>query len=192
MQEATLNKNQNEAPLLYPQAPAGEEERVNAIFSGVKEHLGFIPDGLKLYSLSPPLLETFMGNIGYFNQGGTPLPQGLPAMIRYLVSWNAGCSFCVDMNEGFLTSMNYSLDEIRAARSNPDLAPFEKKERTLLKLALKAVNEPEQITQADLDNARSKGWSDREIFDAVAQAANNYAFNIILRTFNIEHQGALS
>ncbi len=179
-------------PLIYPQAPKEDEERVNTIFKGIEGHIGFVPDGLKLFSLSPPLLETFLGNINYFNQGGTPLPKGLPVMIRYLVSWNAGCSFCVDMNEGFLTSMGYDLDDVRSARNNPDLAPFEKKERTLLKLALKAVDSPDHVTQADMDTARQQGWGDREIFDAVAQAANNYAFNIILRTFNIEHQGALA
>ena len=190
MQEAI--KNQAVEPLLYPQAPAGEEDRVNAIFNGVKEHLGFIPDGLKLYSLSPPLLELFMGYIGYYNQGGTPLPAALPAMIRYLASWKADCSFCIDMNEGFLTSMSFSLDEIRAARDNPDLAPLEKRERTLLKLALKAVDDPDQVTSVDMQNARKDGWSDREIFDAVAVSTNNRAFNTMLRTFNIEHQGVFA
>jgi len=190
MQEAI--KNQAVEPLLYPQAPAGEEDRVTAIFNGVKEHLGFIPDGLKLYSLSPPLLELFMGYIGYYNQGGTPLPAALPAMIRYLASWKADCSFCIDMNEGFLTSMNFSLDDIRAARDNPDLAPLEKRERTLLKLALKAVDDSDQVTSVDMENARKEGWSDREIFDAVALSTNNRAFNTLLRTFNIEHQGVFA
>lgn len=37
---------------------------------------------------------------------------------------------------------------------------------------------------------RAQGWTDRDIFDAVAQAASNKAFNYMLRTFKIEHQGA--
>ena len=190
MQEAMQTQTNNK-PLIYPKTPAGEEERVNAIFSGIEQHLGFVPDGLKLYSLSPPLLEAFLGYVGYFNQGGTPLPNGLPAMIRYLSAWEYGCSFCVDMNEVFLTSMGFDLDEVRAARNNLDLAPFEQKERALLKLALKAVDAPDEVTQTDMDKAYDYGWSDRDIFDAVTQAASNRAFSIVLKTFNIDHQGVL-
>jgi alkylhydroperoxidase family enzyme len=180
------------APLLTPQTPAGDEARVAAIFKHIEDHVGFVPDGLRLYSVSPPLLETFVGNIGYFDGGGTGLPPELTAMIRYLVSWQAGCSFCVDMNEGFLANMGKDLDAVRAARNNPDLAPLSEQNKILLKLALKAVNSPEFVNQADLDLARAQGWSDRDVFDAVAQAANNRAFNLILRTFKIEHQGAFA
>lgn len=178
------------APLLYPQIPAGDEERVHAIFSNIEQHIGFVPDGLRLYSISPPLLETFVGNVGYFNMGGTKLPPVLTAMIRYQVSWNAGCSFCVDLNEGFLTQMGMDLDRIRITRGKPDAAPLSEKDKTLLKLAVKSVEKPENVSVTDMDAARQQGWSDRDIFDAVAQAANNRAFNYILRTFNIEHQGA--
>ena len=183
-------KQPMDTPLIFPQAPAGEEQRVAAIFNAIQEHIGFVPDGLRLYSLSPPLLETFVGNVSYFNGGGTQLPGELTAMIRYLVSWQAGCSFCVDMNEGFLTNMGKDLDTIRAARNNPELAPLSDKDKTLLSLALKAVNSPEFVSKDDLDQARRAGWQERDLFDAVAQAANNRAFNTVLRTFKIEHQGA--
>ena len=181
-----------ETPLIFPQAPAGDEQRVAGIFNAIQEHLGFIPDGLRLYSLSPPLLETFINNVNYFNGGGTQLPGELTAMIRYLVSWQAGCSFCVDMNEGFLVNMGKDLDSVRAARNNPELAPLSEKDKAMLKLALKAVNSPEFVSKDDLDQARHHGWQERDLFDAVAQAANNRAFNLVLRTFKIEHQGVFA
>lgn len=190
MQQAV--QTQTNKPLINPQPPAADAEHVNAIFASIEQQLGFVPDGLKLYSLSPPVLDAFLSYVGYFNQGGTPLPKGLPAMIRYLTSWDYGCSFCVDMNEVFLTGMGFDLDDVRAARGNPDLAPFEKKERALLKLALKAVEAPDDVSQADMQDAYDYGWSDREIFDAVVQASSNRAFSTVLKTFNIEHQGALA
>ena len=73
-----------------------------------------------------------------------------------------------------------------------EAAPIEEKERPLLRLALKAVNAPEDVGEADLAVARAQGWSDRDIFDAVVQAANNRAFNFVLRTFKVEHQGAFA
>jgi alkylhydroperoxidase family enzyme len=187
-----LSRNNTESALIHPQVPAGSEEQVAAIFEAIEERVGFVPDGLRLYSISPPLLETFVSNVGYFSMGGTELPPALTAMIRYQISWNAGCSFCVDMNEGFLTGMGMDLDTIRASRNNPDAVPLNEKEKALLKLAIKSVHAPEAISKINLDEVRRLGWSDRAIFDAVAQAANNRAFNYVLRTFNIEHQGALA
>lgn len=181
------------APLIAPQVPAGEEQRVAGIFDAIQQRIGFIPDGLRLYSLSPPLLETFVGNIAYFNGGGTGLSPELAAMIRYLVSWQSGCAFCVDMNEGLLVnSLGLKLDQIRAARTNPELAPLSDKDKALLRIALKAANNPEFVSQHDLDQARQQGWQDRDLFDTVVQAASMRAFNIVLRTFKVEHQGAFA
>jgi alkylhydroperoxidase family enzyme len=178
-------------PLLSPRPPIGEEERIAAIFASVEQHIGFVPDGLRLYSLSPPLLESFMSNIGYFNSGERISPA-LMVVIRYLVSSDAKCQFCIDLNEAFMANMGVDIDRARAARDNLEDAPVEEKEKPLLAIALKSVKDPESVTESDIMAARKQGWGDREIFDVVAQAASNRAFNYVLRTFNIEHQGALA
>lgn len=181
----------NQQPLLTPQIPAGEEAKVADIFSAIEQRVGFVPDGLRLYSFSPTLLQNFVGNIGYFNSGERISPKVM-AMIRYLGSWRAQCNFCIDMNEGFLTNMGLSLDEIRAARDNPEAAPLDEKEKSLMRLALKALSETGSLSAADIDAARRQGWSDRDIFDAVAQATSNRAFNMVLRAFNVERHGVYS
>ena len=185
------NDVHKDIPLIYPIAPPGEEERVAGVLGAVENHIGFIPDGLRLFSFSPPLLETFAANISYFN-GSTELSPVLMTMIRYLSSWQTQCSYCIDLNEGFLTNMGIELDVIRAARSNPEAAPVAENEIPLLLLALKSVNTPEEVSEQDIKEVRMSGWSDRNIFDAVVQAANNRAFSLVLRAFNVEHQGAFS
>jgi alkylhydroperoxidase family enzyme len=181
----------NNRPLINPQVPAGDENRVAAVLGAIEQHIGFVPDGVRLYSLSPPLLENFVSNVSYFNSGERLSPAFM-AMLRYLVSSKAGCQFCIDLNEGFLANMGVDLDRVRAALDDPELAPIADRERPLLRIALKSVSDPEAVAQADVDAARASGWSDRDIFDAVAQAASNRAFNYVLRTFNVEHQGAFS
>jgi len=181
----------NEAPLLTPQAPVGEEQRVKTILDMAQQHMGFIPDGLRLYSLSPTLLETFFTNVGYF-QGGTNLSPVLTTMIRYLVSSKSECHFCIDLNEGFLSQMGVDLDTVRASRNDQSLAPIEDNEHILLDIALRTINDPDSVTQDDMDAAHAQGWTDHEIFDAAAQATNNRAFNYLLRTFNIEKQGVFA
>lgn len=181
----------NEKPLLNPAIPGGEEQHVEGILSQVEQALGFVPDGMRLYSISPPLLENFVSTIGYF-RAHPVLRQELLAMIRYLASADSGCQFCIDLNEGFLTRMGIDLDDIRAARNNPKNAPLEANERPLLELALKSLTNPEGINQTDMEAAHQQGWTDRDIFDAVAMAANNRAFNLVLKTFKIEHQGVFA
>lgn len=185
------HQSPHEKALLTPVPPPGEEARVAAILGAIEQHLGFVPDGLRLYSLSPPLLEAFVANISYF-RGGTSLSPVLTTMIRYLVSADAGCQFCIDLNEGFLSHLGVDLELARKARSNPEFSPIASRELPLLKLALRAVEAPDEISAGDLRVARDHGWSDREIFDAVVQAANNRAFNHVLRTFKIERQGVFA
>lgn len=180
-----------QAALLSPIPPEGEEQRVQAILDRVQTHLGFIPDGLRLYVLSPTLLETFFTNVGYF-QSGTNLSPVLTTMIRYLVSSKSECNFCIDLNEGFLSQMGVDLDAAHAARDDSSLAPVADNERILLDIALRAINDPDSVDQDDMDAAHDQGWTDRDIFDAAAQASNNRAFNYLLRTFNIEQQGVFA
>lgn len=177
--------------LISPTVPADDSQKVNAILSGVEQHLGFVPDGLRLYSMSPPLLEAFVGNVGYF-MSHPRLSQELLASIRYLVSTRANCSFCIDFNAGILMNLGKSEEDLAAARQDPDKAPLGDEEKLLLKIALRAIDAPEGITEADLQAAVAAGFSERDVFDAVVAAANNRALTHVLRTFKIEHQGAFA
>ena len=182
----------NEAKaLLSPTPPEGEEERVNAVFEMAKEMIGYVPAGMRLYGISPPLLETFAGNVGYF-RNGTTLSPILTTMIRYLVSERADCRFCIDLNEGFLASMGVDMDIVRAAREDINRAPVSDDEKPLLSLALQAVTDPDADATPLVDSARALGWSDREIFDSVIQAVSNRAFNLALKTFKVETQDAFA
>lgn len=178
-------------PLLTPTVPAGEETRAVAVLNHIQEAIGFVPDGIRLYGISPPLLESFAASVGYFMQHAK-LRQELMAMIRYLVSSDAGCEFCIDLNEGFLINMGLQQDSIRAARRNPDQAPLPENEKSLMHLALNAVKNSKAVVQTDLEAVRQQGCSDRDIFDAVVLAANTRAFNLVLDTFKVEHQGVLA
>lgn len=177
--------------LISPTPPAAEEARVNGILGAIQQNMGFVPDAMRLYGVSPALLEAFVGNVSYF-RGGTRLSPKLTTMIRYLVSSKSNCSFCIDMNEGFLTHMEADLDTVRAARTDSSKAPVDNNERPLLMLALKAVESPDAVDSADIEAARVQGWSDKDIFDAVALAASNRALNLVLKTFKVDHQGVLA
>lgn len=177
--------------LITPTAPSADQARVEAIFAQVQEQMGFVPDGLKLYGISPPLLESFVATIGYF-RGHSKFRQELLAMIRYLASSNNECTFCIDFNESILLHLGLELDQIRASQTSPDRAPLPDNEKVLLNLALNAMKDPDSIAEQDIQQAKDQGWDERDIFEAVLIAANNHAFTTVLKTFKVHHQGAVA
>ncbi len=182
---------EQQTPLLQPVPPAGDQGRVAAIFNGIEQRMGFVPDGLRLYGISPHLLEAFVSSVSYFVEHPT-LSNRLLGFVRYLASEQVNCKFCIDYNQGFLISLGVDQADIEAASKNIDAAPLEEREKTLLGLALKAVNTPEAVNSDDVDAAHSQGWSDRDIFDVVAVGATNRSFNIMLKTFNVDGQGVFN
>jgi alkylhydroperoxidase family enzyme len=182
---------EQQTPLLQPTPPAAEQGRVAAIFSAIEQRMGGVPDGLRLYGLSPHLLETFVSSVGYFVEHPT-ISNRLLGFVRYLASAQVNCKFCVDYNQAFLISLGVDLADIQAARTNIDAAPLEEREKPLLALALKAVNTPEAVDSSDIAAAHAQGWSDSDIFDVVAGAAMNRSFNTVLKTFNVDSQGVFA
>ena len=178
-------------PLITPTLNDDDKQRVDAIFEQVEQSMGFVPDGLRLYSVSPAILESFLGAVGYFMSHPTLRPE-LLAMIRYLTSSKVGCSFCIDFNEAILVKLGINLDDVRAARDNVNQAPLEDKEIALLKIALNSNDNPDSMDEKVMEEARTLGWTEREIFDAVFIAASNRAFTTVLKTFNVEQQGSYS
>ena len=179
--------------LIKAHIPAGEEAKVEAIFKSIEENLGSVPDGLRLLGNSPSILESMMGNVAYF-MGHQELSQDLLFMIRYLNSEEVSCSFCIGFTESVLINkLGKTPEQLQAAKENPNNAPLADNEKVLLKIALASCENPEGVTQDDLQQARDAGFSERNILDAVVVAANNRAFTHILRTFKVDDlQGSFS
>jgi alkylhydroperoxidase family enzyme len=182
-----MNHNESAARIdLTP--PAGEEAMVAQIIAPFEQMLGRVPGGLQLLGISPPVLQHYAGTIGYY-MAHSKLSATLLTFIRYLVSWRGDCDYCVDLNEAFLVNGGLDLDTVRATRDDPQRVPLEEREKTLLQLALDAVDHPESITAERIDALRAQGWSDRDMLDAVWHANLNRAFGRTAETFGLPPDG---
>lgn len=179
--------------IINPQPPVGDEEKVAGIMKQIEENMGFVPDGLKMMGVSPVLLESMMGNVAYF-MGHKELSQDLLWTIRYLNSDEANCNFCISFTGSMLmNNLGKTAEELQAAKENPDNAPITDNEKILLKIALASCDNPESVSADDLQEARNAGYSEQNIFDAVAVAVNNRAFTYFLRTFKVDElQGSFA
>jgi alkylhydroperoxidase family enzyme len=186
-----MNQSAQRETRIDTQAPADEQNRVDAIIAPYAEMLGRAPGGLQMLGISPPVLEHYAGTIQYY-MAHPRLSQPLLTLIRYLVSWRGECTYCIDLNESFLMNAGLDLDTIRACRADATQAPLDEREKDLLLVSLDAVDYPQRVTRDRIAALRAHGWSDRDIFDAVWHATLNRAFGHTAEAFGLPPDGYIT
>jgi alkylhydroperoxidase family enzyme len=78
------------------------------------------------------------------------------------------------------------LEQIEAAKADPEKAPLNEKEKALLVFVLKATKDPHSVDAGQIAALKKLGWAERDIFDALAHGARAVATNIIFDAFKVE------
>ena len=172
--------------LLKTATPENATGEVAEIYAQMRAVWGSVPNVLRVWSASPFLLRQQWDLIGYSMSHPT-LPGPLLACVRMLVSQMGRCDYCIDMNAGLLVDMmGWTPDQVAATRAEPSAANLPERERALLLLVLRAVQNPAAVNTGDMDALRGLGWSDGDILDAVAHGARMVAGDIIINAFKVE------
>jgi uncharacterized peroxidase-related enzyme len=152
-------------------APAALSPDMAAYFAKCEEKLGFVPNVLKSYAFDAAKLSAFVAMYNDLMLAPSGLSKLEREMIAVAVSSHNRCYYCLvahgaavrhlsgDPPLGELMAMNY-----RAAR-------LSKRERAMLDFAVKLTAEPWLIEEADREEVRRAGFSDRDIWDIAAVAA---------------------
>ena len=159
--------------------------QVAAIYDGMINAMGFIPNAFKICSPSEHVLSSQAGNLGYFMRHKT-LSGKLLAFIRLLISDFEQCKYCVGVNTGILFQYGVLPDALEGIKKDPSSAPLDEKEVALLLFVLKVVKDSNNVNQADVDHLRGLGWTDAEILDASYHGATQVASDKIFNAFKIE------
>jgi alkylhydroperoxidase family enzyme len=155
----------------------------------VKEVYGIFPPGVPvpapmlLLSASPDLMGIQAGALKYF-MGHPRLSFQVLAAIRYIASRAYDYPFCVSFNKNLLCRAGMSEDDFAALEADMADVPFEENETLLLAFVKKMVADPTSITKTDVDALRAAGWSDADILDAAAHAANLQAPAMLMKAFS--------
>jgi uncharacterized peroxidase-related enzyme len=165
--------------------PEKAEGKLAELYASAELLFGAVPNNAQLLGVSPAVLENQMYMVQYYMKHPT-LSAQLLSMIRLLVSRACKSEYCDSFNAGLLRKLGFSSEQIEAARSDATKAPLDEKEKALLLFVLKATDQPKAVTASDMDKLRSLGFTDVDIFDAVAHGARAVATNIIFDTFKID------
>jgi alkylhydroperoxidase family enzyme len=160
--------------------PEQAEGTVKKVYSAFPPHIP-VPDPIQLYSASPRYLARQMAVAGDYKQDDAYTPE-LLAALRYIGASSACFGFCTTFNKGLLSSMGLSDAEIDALDTDPSKA-FDPREAALLAFAAKSVKTPDAVIAADVNAVRARGWTDPQIFEATAYAAQMATIGIVFRAF---------
>jgi len=159
---------------------------VKKIFAEIESTMGRIPNGLKLWSISPRALKAQWAGIKSIMSRPQD-EQKLYAMIRYLASDENGCTYCIGLNGSML--INYygvTQDELIAMQKATSNAPLDKKNKALLIFAMKAIKNSDSVSANDIELLSKLGISEKEMFNIVLAASHMYVVNTLFKTFKVE------
>ena len=159
---------------------------VKEIFDEIQAAFGMVPNGISVWSASPKALRGQWNHIKEVMSKDQE-SQKLHTIIRYLVSNESDCGYCVGFNGGMLMNMyGVSQDELAAMKNDPSSAPLESKNKALLVLAMKAIKDANAVNSEDINLLKDLGINETEIFDIVHAASHMLVVNTLFKTFKVE------
>ena len=174
--------------LLKEISPEKATGKVAELYEGIKQFAGAVPNGMKLFSANPSILEMRVASISYYMQNET-LSQQLMAFIRFLVSIDERCEYCININQNILMRSGITAEEINATKDDPSKAPIGERDKTMLIFVLKLVKDAKSIEAKDIENVRSKGWTDADMLAAANHGAMQVGLDMMLNGFKVKIDG---
>ena len=159
---------------------------VKDIFDEIQASFGMVPNGISVWSASPKALRDQWKHIKE-TMSKDQESQKLHTIIRYLVSDESECTYCVGFNGGMLMNMyGVSQEELVAMKDDPSSAPLDEKNKALLVFAIKAIKHADGVTSEDIDLMKHLGITETEMFDIVHTAAHMLVVNTLFKTFKVQ------
>ena len=116
----------------------------------------------------------------------TKLPYNTKERIALLVSMENNCTMCVDVHKNIAKMLGMSEAQVEDTLGGIDAIDTDEKEKTLLRLCLKAASkESYKTTQEDIDALKAMGWSELEILEAIRIAGYFNYINTLSNVFGL-------
>ena len=170
--------------LLELTPPEKAKGKLAELYTESEQFFGAVPNNVRMLGVSPFVLENQFDFAKYFFAHKT-LSVPFLAMVRMLVSTASSSSYCQGLNSGMLRQQGITSEQIEAAKADPQKAPLGDKEKVLLLFVLKATKDPHSVDAAQIAELKKLGWTERDIFDALAHGARSVATNILFDAFKV-------
>ncbi|MGI5493738.1 carboxymuconolactone decarboxylase family protein [Microtetraspora malaysiensis] len=163
---------------LTPLDPADAPEKSRELLNDIIGRRGGVGEMVATMAHSPALLQGYLDFSRAMKR--VKLPRALSEKISLAVQEWIGCGLCRQAHTEAGRAAGLSEADIALARQGTST---DAREAALIALAVRVLAEPSSITDADVAELRSLGWSDRVIAEIVGIVTLNLltgAFNLLV------------
>lgn len=152
-----------------------------ALFDAIQSQIGMVPNFLKVFANSPEALKAFLGLHGIAN-GGSLEPQTRERIALALAQQNA-CEYCLSAHTAIGRKAGLNGAEIEANRAGTSQDAMA---AAAVKFARALVEHTGDVTNAELADVRSAGYTDAAIVEIITHVGMNILTNILGRASRID------
>lgn len=164
---------------INPVNPETATGKAKELLDGVKAKLGFVPNMMATFAVSPAALESYLVFSG---AAAHTLDAKLREQIALTVAETNGCHYCASAHTAIGKMVGLAPDAILNARKGTSA---DAKTRAALQLARAVALSRGEVSQAEYNAALEAGLTEKEIIEVVVNVALNYltnAFNNLAKT----------
>lgn len=144
---------------------------VQELYAKMREKPGFVPNVYRAYSLRPEQLRGFIALYDAIMMGESGLTKAEREMIAVAVSSYNHCFYCMVSHSAVLRVRSGDPILADAIGANYRAADLEPRQRAMLDFAIKITVASDQCSDEDIQQLRTHGFSDEDIFDIVQVAS---------------------
>jgi len=149
--------------------------KAKELLDGVNQALGIVPNVFKAMANSPAVLQAYLGFSGALKEGS--LGAKLQEQIALEVGELNNCQYCLAAHSAIGQGAGLNETEIQDARKGVASDP---KVQAALVFAKKVVQNRASVSDQDIEEVKSAGFSEGEVGEIVA----NVCLNIFTNYFN--------
>lgn len=159
---------------------------IKETYEQFKKQMGVVPNVIKVLSTWTELFEANMKLFQVIMLSETKLSRGTKEMIAALVSKTNQCNYCLSHHVDFMKQ--YGIRDSMAEKIKEDYhnAGLDEKTLKLLEYSEKVSKNAYRVTDRDFSNLKKLGWTEREIMEATAVAAQFNFINRIVDALGVE------
>lgn len=157
-------------------APDDAQEEVRAMYERQQASWGYVPNYAKVFSHRPEVLARWGRLLAEIRR---TMDARRFELVTFAAAHELRNSACALAHGKALTRF-FPAAEVQAMAEDGDAPGLSAAERTMMAFARKVARDATTVTQADIDELRTCGLSDAEIFDIVATSAGRAFFTKLL------------
>jgi alkylhydroperoxidase family enzyme len=159
---------------------------VAAVYQLMEDRIKFIPNVVKMHSVSSDFFEKFMAVTGFYTDHPT-LDPVLVSYIRLLISHHENAEYCIRLQSAVLNNYKVTADDIKIACNDYNLINLDPKRKMLVCFVLDMMFDRLTDAENNVNKLKEVGWTEKDIYEASMLGAVQKGTTKVISAFKVEN-----